>query len=189
MPLVRCRSGLGRLVLQVAHQVSPGPDPCLGTLHSPILSRRAQPRRRRSPCLAAPEDRVRYFLMGAAPRQAAVAEPTPPPRPSTLGTSSQAPDRAWEDRSSAPSVIRSCPPYAVWDPSKLATFCKLPLGQEGSLLACVVTNCVAEPETLEPIRDQARFPWHEVKKVQHYCLNVDALKRSLGPRQPHGCPQ
>ena len=42
---------------------------------------------------------------------------------------------------------------------------------------------------LEPIRDPARFPWHEVKKVQRYWLNVDALKRSLEARKARGGPQ
>ena len=39
----------------------------------------------------------------------------------------------------------------------------------------VVTNCATVPELREPIRDPARFPWHEVTKVQHYWLNVDAM--------------
>ena len=39
----------------------------------------------------------------------------------------------------------------------------------------VVTNCATEPVLHEPIRDPARFPWHEVKKVQHYYLAVNAL--------------
>ena len=43
----------------------------------------------------------------------------------------------------------------------------------------IVTNCATEPELQEPIRDPARFPWHEVTKVAHYYLNVDALKRPM----------
>ncbi len=39
----------------------------------------------------------------------------------------------------------------------------------------VVTNCNAEANLQEPIKDPARFPWHEVKKVDHYYLSVDAL--------------
>ena len=39
----------------------------------------------------------------------------------------------------------------------------------------VVTSCVAVPELRQPIRDPARFPWHEVSKVQHYWLNVDTM--------------
>ena len=40
----------------------------------------------------------------------------------------------------------------------------------------VVTNCGTAPELREPIRDPARFPWHEVTKVQHYYLSTEALK-------------
>ncbi len=39
----------------------------------------------------------------------------------------------------------------------------------------VVTNCAEDPELQEPVRDPARLPWHEVKKVQHYYLSVGAL--------------
>ena len=39
----------------------------------------------------------------------------------------------------------------------------------------VVTNCATEPVLQEPIRDPARFPWHEVRKVQHYYLTVTTL--------------
>ena len=45
----------------------------------------------------------------------------------------------------------------------------------------VVTGCAAGPELQEPIRDPARFPWHEVRKVQHYRLDVDAM-RGAGPK-------
>ena len=38
----------------------------------------------------------------------------------------------------------------------------------------VVTNCADRPR-LETIKDPARFPWHEVRKVQHYWLDVDAM--------------
>ena len=41
----------------------------------------------------------------------------------------------------------------------------------------VVTNCASNPELQEPIRDPARFPWHEVTKVAHYWLSVDTLKQ------------
>ena len=43
----------------------------------------------------------------------------------------------------------------------------------------VVTGCKAEPSLQEPIRNPARFPWHEVKKVDHYYLSVDALVRPM----------
>ncbi len=38
----------------------------------------------------------------------------------------------------------------------------------------VVTHCNTEPH-VQTIRDPASFPWHEVKKVAHYWLEVDAL--------------
>jgi hypothetical protein len=39
----------------------------------------------------------------------------------------------------------------------------------------VVTDCATTPVLREPIRDPARFPWHEAVKVQHYWLEVDAM--------------
>ena len=53
----------------------------------------------------------------------------------------------------------------------------------------VVTNCADVPQLQEPIRDPARFPWHEVSKVQHYWLNVNALKQPMKVREdqaPYG---
>lgn len=49
----------------------------------------------------------------------------------------------------------------------------------------VVTNCASTPELQEPVRDPARFPWHEVTKVQHYWLQVDAVAK---PMQVRECP-
>ena len=43
----------------------------------------------------------------------------------------------------------------------------------------VVTNCANVPELQEPIKDPARFPWHEVTQVAHYYLNVNALKQPM----------
>ena len=43
----------------------------------------------------------------------------------------------------------------------------------------VVTNCGSEPKLQEPVQDPARLRWHEVTKVAHYYLGVDALKRPL----------
>lgn len=40
-----------------------------------------------------------------------------------------------------------------------------------------VTNCADEPVLQEPIPDPARFPWHEVTKVQHYSLNLDTMTK------------
>ncbi|MFQ5657930.1 MAG: helicase-related protein, partial [Candidatus Methylomirabilales bacterium] len=39
----------------------------------------------------------------------------------------------------------------------------------------VVTNCGTSPRLQEPIKDPARLDWHEVKKVDHYYLSVDAV--------------
>ena len=50
----------------------------------------------------------------------------------------------------------------------------------------VVTNCAAEPQLQEPIRDPAEFPWHEVRKVQHYWLNVDAMTTPMQIREDRG---
>ena len=47
----------------------------------------------------------------------------------------------------------------------------------------VVTNCADKPALQEPIRDPARFPWHEVKKVQHYWLEVDAMTQPMRLRE------
>ena len=44
----------------------------------------------------------------------------------------------------------------------------------------VVTSCNTAPELQEPVRDPARFPWHEVAKVQHYWLEVDAMTKPMG---------
>jgi len=47
----------------------------------------------------------------------------------------------------------------------------------------VVTNCGAHPELQEPIPDPARYPWHEVSKVQHYWLEVDAMTKPMQIRE------
>lgn len=43
----------------------------------------------------------------------------------------------------------------------------------------VVTNCAATPTLQEPIKDPARFPWHEVTKVAHYWLEVGTMTRPM----------
>jgi superfamily II DNA or RNA helicase len=43
----------------------------------------------------------------------------------------------------------------------------------------VVTNCNATPTLQEPIRDPARLDWHEVTKVAHYYLSVDAMQQPM----------
>ena len=50
----------------------------------------------------------------------------------------------------------------------------------------VVTNCAVQPILQAPIKDPARFPWHEVSKVQHYWLEVDAMMRPMRVREEPG---
>ena len=53
----------------------------------------------------------------------------------------------------------------------------------------VVTNCGEQPALQEPIKDPARFPWHEVKKVKHYWLDVNAMTQPMQVREdspPYG---
>jgi SNF2 family DNA or RNA helicase len=47
----------------------------------------------------------------------------------------------------------------------------------------VVTNCVDKPILQEPVKDPARFPWHEVSQVAHYWLEVDAMTRPMRVRE------
>ncbi len=47
----------------------------------------------------------------------------------------------------------------------------------------VVTNCATMPALQEPIKDPARFPWHEVVKVKHYWLEVDAMTQPMRVRE------
>ena len=50
----------------------------------------------------------------------------------------------------------------------------------------VVTNCAAQPMLQEPVKDPARFPWHEVTKVAHYWLQVDAMAGPMEVREEKG---
>jgi len=53
----------------------------------------------------------------------------------------------------------------------------------------VATICDKEPQLQEPIRDPARFSWHEAKKVQHYWLEVNAMTKPMQVREeqaPYG---
>ena len=43
----------------------------------------------------------------------------------------------------------------------------------------IVTNCSTQPAMQEPVRDPTRFPWHEVKKVQHYWLEVNSMTQPM----------
>jgi len=53
----------------------------------------------------------------------------------------------------------------------------------------IVTNCATKPVLQGPIKDPARFPWHEVTKVQHYWLEVNAMTKPMMVRDnqpPYG---
>jgi len=47
----------------------------------------------------------------------------------------------------------------------------------------VVTNCNTTPQLQAPIKDPARFPWHEVAQIQHYWLEVDTLTQPMQVRE------
>jgi len=53
----------------------------------------------------------------------------------------------------------------------------------------VVTNCSIQPQLQEPIKDPARLDWHEVSKVAHYYLSVNAMTKPMMLREeqpPYG---
>jgi hypothetical protein len=53
----------------------------------------------------------------------------------------------------------------------------------------VVTHCATAPRLQDPIRDPAKLPWHEVTKVAHYYLSVDAMTKPMQVREdspPYG---
>jgi hypothetical protein len=43
----------------------------------------------------------------------------------------------------------------------------------------IVTDCKSTPVLQEPIKDPARLEWHEVKKVDHYWLRIDAATHPM----------
>jgi superfamily II DNA or RNA helicase len=43
----------------------------------------------------------------------------------------------------------------------------------------IVTNCNTQPVLQAPIKDPARLDWHEVTKVSHYYLSVDAMTKPM----------
>jgi superfamily II DNA or RNA helicase len=43
----------------------------------------------------------------------------------------------------------------------------------------VVTDCKGEPRLQDPVKDPARLKWHEVQKVDHYYLSVDAVTQPM----------
>ena len=47
----------------------------------------------------------------------------------------------------------------------------------------VVTDCATAPTLQDPVSDPARFPWHEVTKVAHYYLSVNALRQPMEIRE------
>jgi len=49
----------------------------------------------------------------------------------------------------------------------------------------VVTDCKATPKLQEPIKDPARLDWHEVIKVAHYTLSVNAVTQPMEVRERH----
>jgi hypothetical protein len=53
----------------------------------------------------------------------------------------------------------------------------------------IVTNCATKPTLQEPVKDPARLEWHEVTKVAHYYLSVNAMTRPMQVREdeaPYG---
>jgi hypothetical protein len=47
----------------------------------------------------------------------------------------------------------------------------------------VVTGCKSDPKLQNPIKDPARLQWHEVKKVDHYYLSIDAVTQPMQVRE------
>ena len=47
----------------------------------------------------------------------------------------------------------------------------------------VVTDCATVPTLQDPISDHARFSWHEVTKVAHFYLSVNALQQPIEIRE------
>lgn len=47
----------------------------------------------------------------------------------------------------------------------------------------VVTDCKSNPKLQNPIKDPARLRWHEVKKVDHYYLSIDAVTQPMQVRE------
>jgi hypothetical protein len=56
----------------------------------------------------------------------------------------------------------------------------------------VVTDCKADPKLQNPIKDPARLQWHEVKKVDHYYLSIDAVTQPMQVKEkiePYGAKE
>ena len=52
----------------------------------------------------------------------------------------------------------------------------------------IVTHCDTAPKLEEPIKDPARFPWHEVKKIEHYRLEVNAMTTPITVKEESASP-
>ncbi len=52
----------------------------------------------------------------------------------------------------------------------------------------VVTDCASKPLLQTPIADPSRLEWHEVKKIEHYYLTVDALTQPMQFSEPDQSP-
>ena len=53
----------------------------------------------------------------------------------------------------------------------------------------IVTNCATEPTLQEPVMDPVWLEWHEVTKVAHYYLSVNAMTQPMMVREdeaPYG---
>jgi hypothetical protein len=55
-------------------------------------------------------------------------------------------------------------------------------GRRDSYCLYVVTNCSSDPALQSPIKNPARFRWHEDITVDHYYLSVDALTQPMQAR-------
>ena len=74
---------------------------------------------------------------------------------------------AWSGRARAPA------PTCMFDD---ASNCGQPISGWAAHVKMRRGPCWDTQTTLqEPIKDPARFPWHEVTKVAHYWLEVDAM--------------
>jgi superfamily II DNA or RNA helicase len=47
----------------------------------------------------------------------------------------------------------------------------------------IVTNCNITPQLQTPIKDPARLSWHEVSRIDHYYLSVDAMTQPMRVRE------
>jgi hypothetical protein len=50
----------------------------------------------------------------------------------------------------------------------------------------VLKQACRQPSLQELIKDPSRFSWHEVKKVDHYYLSVDALTQPMQVKESFG---